>query len=154
MNATFYALSINLLVAPVKSIGLLVRYTNTLQKRVKYSWIPWNSVPICGEYFMLPYSYAKLFTQLLRDSMGGVFLSPTHRILRNLPIHPDVNIRTRLINKSPNQPLIVHRVWYTHWCLSSVSFSQSAAATANTISKLKVTSLHNKNLPKQLTCGC
>lgn len=74
-------------------------------------------------------------------------------ILRNLPICPNVNIRTRLINKSPTQPLIVHDVCYTHWCLSSVSFSQSAAATANTISKLKLISLHNKNLPKQMTCG-
>jgi len=39
MNATFQASSINLLVAPVKSVGVLVRYSNTLQKWGKYSWI-------------------------------------------------------------------------------------------------------------------
>lgn len=39
MNATFYASSMNLLVASVKSIELLVRYSNALQKRVKDGWI-------------------------------------------------------------------------------------------------------------------
>lgn len=82
-----------------------------------------------------------------------MFLFLAHRILRNLPICPNVNIRTRLIKKSLNQPLIMHDVCYTQWCLSCASFSQSAVATANTISKLKLISLHNKNLPKQLACG-
>lgn len=76
MNATFHTSSINLIVAPVKSIGVLERCNNTLHKWGKYSWILLNGVHICEEYFIPLHSYTKIFTQLVRDSTGDIFFPP------------------------------------------------------------------------------
>lgn len=73
MNAIFHTSSINLLVAPVKSIGVLERCNNTLHKWGKYSRILLNGVHICEEYFIPLHGYSKIFTQLVRDSTGDIF---------------------------------------------------------------------------------